>query len=412
MAFMLGVLPVIRVCAATISDAKQQKKETEQKLSDVQEDIEGLEEGIEEAEAEIEEIDHQLVDLLATVEILKGDIAAKEEAIAQAENEYEAAIAREEAQHEAMNLRIKFMYEKGDATYVQLFLQSKGMAELLNKVEYVEKLYDYDRKLLIEYQQTKQDVFDAKTTLEEEKAEIEEVEKDLEEQSEQLAMLMEEKKRSVENFDAKLSAAKKKAKEYQAEIKKQADVIKQLEAVEAARKKAAAEAKRKAEQEAKLKKLQEEKKRKAEADASDGGGEEAIAVEDSSEKTKEEPKTEGSASGGSGKGREIADYACQFVGNPYVAGGTSLTEGCDCSGFTGSVYAHFGISLPRSSYAQATAGREVGASDMQPGDVIYYGGHVGLYIGNGMIVHASTAATGIKYSSAYYRTIITIRRFV
>ena len=125
-----------------------------------------------------------------------------------------------------------------------------------------------------------------------------------------------------------------------------------------------------------------------------------------------EEAVEETAPAASSAGQAVANYATQFVGNPYVAGGTSLTEGCDCSGFTGAVYAHFGISLPRSSYAQSVAGREVSVSEMQPGDILYYGGHVGIYVGNGTIVHASTSATGIKYSSAYYRTIITVRRFV
>ncbi|MDE7276029.1 MAG: C40 family peptidase, partial [Lachnospiraceae bacterium] len=117
-------------------------------------------------------------------------------------------------------------------------------------------------------------------------------------------------------------------------------------------------------------------------------------------------------SGGSGKGQEIANYACQFVGNPYVAGGTSLTNGADCSGFVMSVYKNFGYSLPRSSYAQSSVGKSVSYSEAQPGDIIYYGGHVAIYIGNGRIVHASTERTGIKTESATYRSIITIRRIV
>ncbi|MBR4168387.1 MAG: C40 family peptidase [Lachnospiraceae bacterium] len=423
LACLVGLLPATQVYGTAISDAKQQKKETEKKLSNVQGEIDDLEEGIEETEAEIEEIDSQLVVLLMTVDILKGDIADKEVAIKQAEEDYEAALAKEESQREAMKRRIKFMYEKGDPTYVQLFLQSQSMADLLNKMDYTEKLYDYDRRLLLEYQYTKQEVMEAKMTLEDEKAEIEEVEADLEEQSAELQRMLDEKRRTVEDFDSQLSAAKSKAKEYQNQIKEQTATIKQMEAEEAARKKAEAEAKRKAEEDALKKKLEEDKKKK---EAEEKGDE--IQVEDHTESSEDSgggseeessggpsgggSSEGGSSGGGSARGREIADYACQFVGNPYVAGGTSLTEGCDCSGFTGAVYAHFGISLPRSSYAQSVAGQEVSISDMQPGDILYYGGHVGIYIGNGMIVHASTAATGIKYSSAYYRTIITVRRFV
>ena len=100
------------------------------------------------------------------------------------------------------------------------------------------------------------------------------------------------------------------------------------------------------------------------------------------------------------------------MGNPYVAGGTSLTNGADCSGFVYSVYKQFGITVPRTSYSQATYGKEVSYQNAQAGDVIYYGGHVAIYLGGGRIVHASTAKTGIKYENATYRTILTIRRFV
>ena len=115
---------------------------------------------------------------------------------------------------------------------------------------------------------------------------------------------------------------------------------------------------------------------------------------------------------GSQAGKDVALYAVQFLGNPYVAGGTSLTNGADCSGFVQSVYKAFGISVPRTSWAQGNYGREVSFADAQPGDVIYYGGHVGIYIGGGRIVHASTQKTGIKYSNATYRSIISVRRFL
>lgn len=417
MAFILGIVPTVSVCATTISDAKQQKQKTEEKLSDVNEDIENLEENIEETEAEIEEIDSQLVELLMTVEILQSDLEEKEAAIVQAEADYEAALERERSQYEAMKLRIKYMYERGEKSYVQMLIQSQSFADLLNKVEYAEKLYAYDRNMLLEYQYARQEVLEAKMVLEDEKAEIEEVKADLEEQSEKLSELLEEKKRTVEDFDAKLKKAQDQAAQYKKQIKEQTATIKKLEAEEAARKKAEEEARKKAELEAK-KKQQAEARKKKEAEAaaaSENGGDSEIAVEDNTDSDsgkKSEPAPEPEpVSSGSGTGQDIANYACQFVGNPYVAGGTSLTSGCDCSGFTSGVFSHFGISIPRSSYAQALWGKEVSVNDLQPGDVLYYGGHVGIYIGNGMIVHASTAATGIKYSSAYYRTIITARRF-
>lgn len=115
--------------------------------------------------------------------------------------------------------------------------------------------------------------------------------------------------------------------------------------------------------------------------------------------------------GGSSSGRAVANFASRFVGNPYVYGGTSLTNGADCSGFVMSVYANFGVSLPHSSSALRSVGYGVSLADAQPGDIICYSGHVGIYVGNNTIVHASTAKTGIKYTSpANYRQVLAVRR--
>ena len=160
---------------------------------------------------------------------------------------------------------------------------------------------------------------------------------------------------------------------------------------------------------------QQEGKEEAEAEAFTYAvsrkSEEAQMTQEVQENVQQTETTEVSAQPAS-NGQAIVDYACQFIGNPYVWGGTSLTDGADCSGFVQSVFAHFGISLPRTTYDQIYAGVEVSYDQAMPGDLICYDGHIGIYIGNGQIVNAQNPEQGIGISPATYTTILSVRRIV
>ncbi len=386
--------------AATIAELKQQLAETQSQLNAINGQASGLEGEKDAVEEEIDALDGTLVELMSSIGLLEEEIEAKKEEIEIAQADLDAAVVREEEQYQAMKKRIKFMYEKGNTTYVQLLFESKNISDMMNKAEYIEKLYEYDRRLLREYQEVRQEVADLKEALEEEKSDLEAEEYELKEEQEALEAALEQKKAEAENFEVQIAQIRQSAAQYKALIKQQTSQIKQLEAEEAARR-AKEEAERKAREEAKKK------------NNSQSGGE-----------TEKKPpsKSPGTASAevvsminsasGSAKGKEIASYACRFIGNPYVPGGTSLTNGADCSGFTQAVYRDFGISIPRNSTSQRSYGTSVSYADAQPGDIICYAGHVGMYIGNGYIVHASTQKTGIKITPATYKEILSVRRVV
>lgn len=394
-AFIIFLLVTDPVSATTISGLKEDLKKDQSQLDDVREKISDYEDEQEGVEAQINDLDAEMVALLTDINLIKEAISDKEEDIVNAQSAYDEALAVQQEQYESMKVRIKFMYERGEASYLELFFGASSMSDMMNKANYVEELYEYDRNLLEEYKATVQQVADLQDELEEEKSELETSKTELEEEQAYVEDVLAQKKKEYENYNVVLAKAKQEAAAYTAKIKQETAQIKKLEEEERRRK-----------EEEERRRKEEEERRKAEEAQSD---QQDNADEEDAGQEQQAPKP---SSSGGGKGQQIADFACKYVGCPYVAGGTSLTNGADCSGFVMAVYQAFGISLPRTSYAQSTVGRGVSYSDAQPGDIIYYGGHVGIYIGNGQIVHASTERTGIKITSATYRSIITVRRVV
>lgn len=389
LSFILCLLVVEPISATTISDLQEDVKKNQAQLDKAKDKISDAQDAQEGVEEEIADLDAEMVAILTDINLIEDAIEDKEEEIAATQVEYDAAVADKDEQYESMKIRIQFMYEKGEISYLQMFFGSESMGDMVNKANYVEELYKYDRRLLAEYEETVQLVAALQDRLEEDKSELETSKAELEEGQAYMEEMMAKKKEEYENYGLVLAKAKQEAASYTAKIKQETAQIRKLEEEERKRR----------EEEERRRKEEEERKRREEE-------------ERQSQEQESKPNPKPSSSGGGGKGQQIADFACQFIGNPYVAGGTSLTEGADCSGFVMSVFKEYGISLPRSSYAQSTYGKEVSYSDAKPGDVIYYGGHVGIYIGDGKIVHASTERTGIKITAATYRNIITVRRIV
>lgn len=386
-------------------DADAKKKQEQQNYQNASGKVSSIQSDVDAISDEIDEIDESLVETIASVEIIRDEVSQKEDQIKTTTEELQKAQETEQEQYAAMKLRVKFMYEKGDSTYLQLLLESQNFGEMVNKVEYVEKLYDYDRKLLEEYIAARQAVEALKNQLEDEKAELEAQQHELEEEQKSLEEILTEKKATYDNYEVQLAQAKQEAAVYKANIKKQNDEIKRLEAASAA-KQSEIDAAKQAEEEAR--RAQELALQKQAESSGTGEGQQTSSSGGSSASY----ASASSYSGSGSKGQQIANYACQFIGNPYVPGGTSLTEGADCSGFVWRVYKDFGYSVPRTSYSLRSYGTGVSYSEAQPGDVVCYAGHVGIYIGNGQIVHASTQRTGIKITTATYKEILSVRRIV
>lgn len=424
LSFIMLMEIVVPVRATTISGVKKEQQKTQNNLNSVNQQITAIQSDQAQAQEELDQLSDQLVDILTSIDICQDEIAVKEKEIEQAKKDYEDARKKEEDQYASMKKRIQFMYEQGDSAYLQVLLESQNYADMVNKADYIESLYEYDKQLLAGYVESKNQVAELKGRLEDEEADLEASNYELQQEEAALQTLVDEQKKTVADFDAQLASAKKKAASYKQQLEDQTAQIKKLEEEAAAKKKKEEEARKKQEQE---RKQQQQANQTQTIDTGNGAqqttGDNPAQVDTGDDAQTTDPGTvdtgkgtdsmnagAGAVTGGSGVGQQAANYACNFVGNPYKFGGTSLTNGTDCSGFTQAVYAHFGISLPRDSYSQRSCGTEVSYANAQPGDIICYAGHVALYLGNGQIVHASTERTGITYGYATYRTILSVRR--
>lgn len=386
-----AVLALVLVVSLTIgssqvvyaTSAQNKKSEAEKNLNDVNKKIDNLESEKEEIEGELDTKNEELVNLMVDVGILEKEIDQNEKQLKQVKKDLKTAQKNEKKQYQAMKKRIKFMYERGDSAVISSLLESKSMADMLNRVEYFNEVYDYDRNLLDNYEKTRKQVEDLKAQVEDEKKELETAKDDLKQQQKQLETAMANLRSQQANADTQIANAKNLASEYQKTITEQNKIIQQQQAAVAA-------------------------SRSSGGSSGGSGG-------------TSKPNSNASVPGGNlnppkttnVSGSDVVNYAMQFVGKPYVWGGKDPNTGADCSGFTSYVYAHFGISIPSFSGAQRSCGQEVSYANAQAGDLICYAGHVAIYMGGGKIVHAKGTAYGIVGNdNATYKTIITVRRLL
>ena len=412
--------------ASPVTRAEQERRRAEEEKSRAESEAQQLEEKLGQSRQKEQALEEELVRLLALKDILESDMEELKTQIQGADRDYRQAEEKRQRQYDILKKRIQFLYEEGDITYLDILLKAKNIGDVVSQTEYFRQLYEYDQEIIQRYEKLKQEAAGKKELLEEKQSQLEVMEEENESQQKELEGFIEARKTESSSFALELEEAQARAAQAAGEVIRKTEEIRILRARQE-EERARQEEERIRQEKERIRQEQESAGREpgSAGQASGAAGREPGAAGWEPGAAGREPGGAGRESGGAGTaggrpvksiggtefGRNVADYALQFVGNPYVYGGTSLTGGTDCSGYTQSVYRHFGVSIPRTSGEQAGFGREIPYEDMEPGDLVCYSGHVAMYIGGGRIVHASSRKEGIKVSNdPAYRTIVSIRR--
>ncbi len=428
--FAMTATQILPVSAARKDDVQAQKSETQSKLSEAEKKASSLEAEKGALMGQISSSEQELVDVLSQIDILAGEITDKETEIEKTKEDLVQAEQNRDEQYEAMKKRIQYMYENGGSdAWVQILLASDSISSMLSKAENTEKMYAYDRAELKEMKEAVQEVKDLESKLEKEKSELETAKDEQEGMKDTLQVKINNLKENASDYESQIANIKSQAAQYRNLIAEQTAELEQIQAQEEAARKEQQKQQEKAEQNknngGNSNKPANNSGNTDNSKPSNGGGSSKPEAQKPSQKpetpkpepSKPAPQKPSTPSYNSGTGASVVAYAKQFIGNPYVYGGNSLTNGIDCSGFTQQIYGHFGYNLPRTSGDQASSGVGINFSEHRAGDLIVYPGHVAILTGDGGIVHASNSAPypkgGIKYTSnALYRSPIAVRRIV
>ena len=375
-------------------DAEKKKSQAEQDLKDKKNEINGLKDQQQTTADDIKNKSAKLDEILAAQKKLQKDITNKQAEIEQNQKDLAAAQEKQQEQYDAMKKRIQFMYENSAEDNIwTAIIESNGITDMLNRIEYVSDVYDSDRALMDSYQAAVEQVKEIGTKLDKDMNELTAMQDDYEKQQADVEAAIVALENQKEQYASQIAQAQQQADNYQNIITAQGKIIQEQEAAAAAAAAAAARA-----------------NSSSSSPSYDGGGA-GKGGSIASDYAAGGGKNPGASTGVSGS--SVVSYAMQFVGNPYVWAGNSLTNGVDCSGFVHEVYAHFGISTPRYSQAFKSVGQAVSFDNIQPGDVVVYPGHVAIYAGGGVIVEAQSTKAGITANrSVQCHTILAIRRLV
>ena len=383
-------------------DAEEKMKKAKEDLSNTNGQIDSLKDKQTVTANDIQANSNKLDEVLAAQKELQTDITNKQGEIEQNQKDLAAAQQKQQEQYDAMKKRIQFMYENSTEDNVwTAIIEADGISDMLNRIEYVSDVYDSDRALMDSYQAAVQQVKTIGEQLNKDMDDLNAMQDSYEKQQSEIEAAILALENQKEQYAAQISEAQQQASNYQNIISAQGKIIQEEEAAAAA---AALAAQQRAAQQAAA------SSGSSSGSSYDGGG------------AGKGGSIAGDYAAGGGKnpsastgvsGSSVVSYAMKFVGNPYVWGGNSLTNGVDCSGFVHEVYAPFGISTPRYSQAFKSVGQAVSFDNIQPGDVVVYPGHVAIYAGGGVIVEAQSTKAGITANrSVQCHTILAIRRLV
>ena len=371
-------------------DAEKKKSQAEQDLKDKKNEINGLKDQQQITADDIKNKSAKLDEILAAQKKLQTDITSKQAEIEQNQKDLAAAQEKQQEQYDAMKKRIQFMYENSAEDNIwTAIIESNGITDMLNRIEYVSDVYDSDRALMDSYQAAVEQVKEIGTKLDNDMNELTAMQDDYEKQQADVEAAIVALENQKEQYASQIAQAQQQADNYQNIITAQGKIIQEQEAAAAAAARANSS---------------------SGSSSYDGGGagKGGSIASDYASGGGKNPSASTGVSGSS-----VVSYAMQFVGNPYVWAGNSLTNGVDCSGFVHEVYEHFGISTPRYSQAFKSVGQAVSFDNIQPGDVVVYPGHVAIYAGGGVIVEAQSTKAGITANrSVQCHTILAIRRLV
>ena len=444
-AFVLAVLMIVPLVAeafiygfaitqADIDALKQEKSNIASQQAEAEKVLSDLEQQENSAVERLNALDTQIGLLADQINATQAIIDDYDVMIAETQEELAQAEADEAHYYELFLKRVRSMEEEGTVSYWEIMFQAANFSDLLDRINFVNDVMSYDNEVMDNLEAARNAVVAAEEQLQQEQDLQQEAKDQLEDEQAELEAAAEEEEKVLaeilENEElyeaqiAELASAQEALVGEISEAEEQYAAEQAAKALEEQRRREEEERRRQEEEERRRQEEEERRRQEEQENETDDPADTDVPDDSTSDLPSDDSDVPGNGTSGGDRtgssggrnpsasvsGSSIISYAAQFIGNPYVWGGNSLTNGIDCSGYVHQVLAHFGISSPRQSAAFRSFGKAVDVQNMQVGDIVCYSGHVGFYAGNGMLLSALGKDYGITYCSVYYKPILAVRR--